>query len=127
MSNNDFNLNNLAKACSENDYLCICSSSNNKQKICVKNDGSSIIFPSLSKQFSIPSSLPSTEIDPFQISILNKKIGVFQNPFYPDSKVICLENIDDPNNPRRLCFNIDEKEAFIFGPTDFTKTSVKLD
>ena len=131
-SNNDFDLSNLAKKCTndndkKNGYLCICSSSNSKQKICIKNDGSSLLFPSLSKQYPLPSALPATEIDPFRISIMNQDIGVFQNPFYPDSRVICLNNLKDTNNPRRLCFNIDEKEAFIFGPTDFSKTMITLD
>lgn len=124
---NDFDLTRLAKNCTTSDdkgYSCLCSISNNKQKICIKEDGSSLMIPSLSKEYPLPSPLPTTENDPFTVSILNHDIGVFQNPFYPSSKVICLKNND--NTPRRLCFD-DKKRAFIFGPTDFSKTSVTMD
>lgn len=121
---NSFDLAELATTCSNaQSDMCVCSKANPKNKLCIAEDGKS--FTILNKQYVLPETLPKSETDPYTVSFLGNKIGVFQNPFYPSNNVVCFKN-QSLQKPRRLCFDLVKKEAFIFGPTDFSQSLVKF-
>lgn len=119
----DYTLSDQAEACSQDGTPCLCKIGSSSQKICFAVDGNTmtlqIPFLKWSQQLPPLDTLTNDETQPFMFSIKSKKIGAFRHPCFSDSTVVCLRNMDDMENPQRLCFQIDSNNAFLSGPTHY--------
>ena len=113
-----FDISAIATACTaSSSSYCMCLKDPPHAQICFRvnanGDPSSIEIPSLRKTIPLDfATLPTDETDAIHVQVATVTLGLMKDPC-PSTRRVCIQNLSNPSDPRRLCFDAFTTSVFL--------------